>query len=130
MRYPNISNPQPCLVFFTKQKHDIYSFKLIEYIEYNHIFNVTKNEKGKSTIKLTTHKLIAYNDKMLRNMTKSEYTFFRICNFDDTQVIDCIYAELKIINQPDSNKHNNKTRNQNNIVLRRRTKQRCTKMIK
>ena len=43
------------------------SFKLIEYIKYNNIFDVTKKVKGESENKLTASKLISHNDKMLTN---------------------------------------------------------------
>jgi len=45
-------------------QNDIYSFKLIEYIRYNNIINIAKNVKGEYVNKLTTLKLITYNDKM------------------------------------------------------------------
>jgi len=55
------------------KKIDINSFKLIEYIKYNHIFNITKHVKDESANKLTSFKLIAYNDKMTtNNMIKSK----------------------------------------------------------
>jgi len=52
-------------------------------IEYN-IINIVKNINGESVNKLTTLKLIAYNDKMpTDNMIKSkspEYSYFQIYN--------------------------------------------------
>jgi hypothetical protein len=37
---------------------------LIEYIKYNHIFNIAKNVNDESANKLTASKSIAYNGKM------------------------------------------------------------------
>jgi len=54
------------------------SFKLIEYIKYNNIFDVTKKVKGESENKLTASKLISHNDKMPTN-DKLKYDF-RSCN--------------------------------------------------
>jgi hypothetical protein len=76
------------------KKNDIHSFKLIEYIRYNHIFNFAKNVMDESANKLTVSKLIAYNGKMptTNNMIKlkpPEYPCFRICNID-VQIIDWI----------------------------------------
>jgi len=55
------------------------------------MINIAKNVKGESANKLTTPKLIAYNDKMpTNNMLKSkstEYSCFQICNVD-AQIID------------------------------------------
>jgi len=56
------------------------------------MFNIAKNVKGKFVNKLTTFKLITYNDKMPtdNNMIKSkslEYPYFWICNVD-AQIID------------------------------------------
>jgi len=74
----------------------MYSFKLIkliEYIRYNYMFNITEIINGGCATKLASSKLIAYNIKMsTNNMTKSkwpEYTCFRICNVD-AQIIDWI----------------------------------------
>ena len=62
---------------------------LIEYIT-SHT-NIAKNLKGESLNKLTTPKLIAYNDKMpTNNMIKFKslkFPCFRICNVD-AQIID------------------------------------------
>jgi len=59
---------------------------LIEYIRDNNMINIAKNVKGEYANKLTTLKLIAYNDKMpTNNMIK--YPSFWICNVD-TQIID------------------------------------------
>jgi len=59
--------------FFYKKQSDIHSFKLIVYIRYNNIIKINKNVKDRSANKLTTPKLIAYNDKMpTNNMAKSK----------------------------------------------------------
>ena len=59
--------------FFDKKQSDIHSFKLIVYIRYNNIIKINKNVKDRSANKLTTPKLIAYNDKMpTNNMAKSK----------------------------------------------------------
>ena len=64
----------------------MYSFKLIKYIIYDYIFNITKSLKGQYANKLTTPMLAAYNCKMsTNNMIKYkglEYTCFRIYNVD------------------------------------------------
>ena len=55
------------------------------------MINIAKNIEGESAKKLTTSKLIAYNNKMpTNNMIKSkspEYSCFWICNVD-VQIID------------------------------------------
>ena len=54
----------------------MYSFKLIkliEYIRYNYMFNITEIINGGCATKLASSKLIAYNIKMsTNNMTKSK----------------------------------------------------------
>jgi len=64
---------------------------LIEYIKDNNMINIAKNVKGESANKLTSPKLIAYNDKMhTYNMIKSKsakYSCFRIYNVD-AQIIN------------------------------------------
>jgi hypothetical protein len=49
----------------TKQ-NDIHSFKLKEYIKCNQIFNIAKSVNDEHVNKLTTFKLIVYNDKNLQ----------------------------------------------------------------
>jgi len=60
-----------------------FSVGVTEYIR----IDITKNVNGESAKKLTTPKLIAYNNKMsTNNMFKSkspEYPCFWICNNDD-----------------------------------------------
>jgi len=88
--------------FFWQKQNDIHSFKLIEYIRDNNMINIAKNVKGESANKLTTPKLIAYNDKMpTNNMLKSkstEYSCFQICNVD-AQIIDWICDCMRLIFQ-------------------------------
>jgi len=76
--------------FFVWQKqNDIHSFKLIECITSN--TNIAKNVNDESANKLTTPKLITFNDKMPTNnmiISKSpKFLCFRICNVD-AQIID------------------------------------------
>ncbi|AES64089.1 cysteine protease, putative [Medicago truncatula] len=51
-----------------------------------------------------------------------EYLCLRICNVDDTKVIDRICTCSKLIFQPESNKHRTKTRNQKHTAQRRENK--------
>lgn len=51
----------------------MYSFKLTKYVKCNHIFHIVKNVNDKSMNKLTTFKLITYNEKIpTNNMIKYE----------------------------------------------------------
>ena len=59
---------------------------MIEYMNYNHIFNFAKTIKDEPSNKLTTSKLLAHNDKMSTNyILKSKlqkYSCHWICNVD------------------------------------------------
>ena len=109
-----MSNKWDWSICLQKQK-DIHSFKSIEYIRYNNMINIAKNVKGESENKLTTSKLIAYNEKMDTNNTikckSPKYPCLWICNID-TQIIDWICDWLTMIFQYESNEHRNKTWNQ------------------
>jgi len=100
--------------FFDKNK-TIFIHSNWEYIIYNNMFIIVKNVKGESANKLTTPKLIAYNDKMpTNNMINSKspkYSCFRICNVN-AQIIDWICNWLKFIFRYEENEHHNKTQNQ------------------
>jgi len=46
---------------------------MIEYIRYNNMINIAKNINDESANKITTLKLIAYNDKIfINNMIRSK----------------------------------------------------------
>jgi len=101
----------------------IHSFKLLEYIR----INIAKNVNDESAKKLTSPKLIAYNDKMpTNNMIKSkspEHLCFWIYNVG-IQIIDWIYDWLKLIFQYEPNEHRNKTRNQTTLHKTQTTQRR------
>jgi hypothetical protein len=87
------------LILFFLAKIKWYSFKLIEYIRYNYIFNFAENLKDESMNKLTLPKLKAYNGKIpttnnMINLKSPEYPCFWICNVD-IQIIDWIWNWLK-----------------------------------
>ena len=89
------------LFYFWQKQNYIHSFKLrVHQIKY-HVQHRYKC-KGKSLNKLTTPKLIVYNDKMptnnIINSKSSKYSCFQICNFD-AQIIDWICNWLKLIFQ-------------------------------
>ena len=52
----------------------------------------------------------------------SEYSCLRICNVEDIKVIDWMYTCLKLIFQPESNKHCTKTKNKKYTAQRRKIK--------
>jgi len=56
-----------------------------------------------------------------------KYLCLRICNVDDSRVIDLTSTRSKQIRQSESNKYLNKTRKANNVEQKRRTKQHRTK---
>ena len=68
------------LLFLLQKQNDVHSFKSIEYIIYNNMINIAKKINGESANKLTTPKLITYNDKLpTNNMIKfksTEYSCF------------------------------------------------------
>ena len=105
--------------------HHIYLFLLFFYWKNKTIFihsnwwstsdtNIAKNVKGGYANKVTTPKLIAYNNKMLtNNIIKSKslkYPCLRICNVY-AQIIDWICNWLMSIFQQELNEHHDKARN-------------------
>jgi len=59
-----------------------------------------------------------------------EYLCLRICNVDDSKIIDLICTRLKLIWQSESKKYLNETIKINNVAQRRWTKQSRTKTTK
>ncbi|KEH30634.1 hypothetical protein MTR_4g077230 [Medicago truncatula] len=59
-----------------------------------------------------------------------EYSCLRICNVEDSKVIELICTGSKLIKQSEMNKYLNETRMTNKVAQRQQTKQRRTKTTK